>query len=121
MKTAIYIAGPMTGYENFNFPAFDHAEKYLRSMGYEDIGNPARWDRETYGNKIQENTRGDVTKAVIDTGFDLRKTLNKDLSWLCTTATDIFMMMGWENSKGARAEHATAVALGLGVQYQKGL
>lgn len=37
----LYIAGPMTGYEKFNFGAFDSAQAALRRAGYETL-NPAR-------------------------------------------------------------------------------
>lgn len=38
--TAVYIAGPMSDYDEFNFPAFFAAEELLRSVGYEVL-NPA--------------------------------------------------------------------------------
>lgn len=37
----IYISGPMTGYVDFNLPAFFAAEEQLRALGYEPV-NPAR-------------------------------------------------------------------------------
>lgn len=37
----IYISGPMTGYVDFNKPAFFAAEDTLRALGYEPV-NPAR-------------------------------------------------------------------------------
>jgi Domain of unknown function (DUF4406) len=117
-KASVYIAGPMSGYKNFNFDSFFAAEKYLKSLGFDEIGNPARWDHETYGEKVNQSETGSLAEASENAGFDLRKTLNKDLSFLCTNATHIFMLKGWENSKGARAEHATANALGLDVIYQ---
>lgn len=33
-KIKVYIAGPMTGYNNFNFDAFNEAAEELRSLGY---------------------------------------------------------------------------------------
>ena len=36
----IYLAGPMRGYPDFNYPAFHEAAKVLRDMGY-DVFNPA--------------------------------------------------------------------------------
>ena len=43
MGDKVYIAGPMSGYEEFNFPAFNKAEELLRkSYGYEHVVNPAK-------------------------------------------------------------------------------
>jgi len=39
-----YVAGPMRGMEDNNFPAFDDARDYLRSLGHEVI-SPACMDR----------------------------------------------------------------------------
>lgn len=33
----LYVAGPMTGYEEDNYPAFIRAGKQLRSRGYETL------------------------------------------------------------------------------------
>lgn len=33
----VYLAGPMTGYEEYNYPAFEAAEKGLRALGYEVV------------------------------------------------------------------------------------
>ena len=42
----IYIAGPMTGIKDFNFPAFFEAEKQLNKLGHE-VYNPAHNDGPT--------------------------------------------------------------------------
>lgn len=36
-REKLYIAGPMTGYEQLNYPAFECAAKQLRDAGYEVV------------------------------------------------------------------------------------
>ena len=43
-KTKIFIAGPMRGYENYNFKKFDFFQKILEDKGY-SVVNPARISR----------------------------------------------------------------------------
>ena len=104
----IYLSGPMRGYDRNNFPAFDRAAAFLRGCGYYEVFNPAERDRETYGPEIEF---GDVK------GFDIRDVVGADLRWICQHADGIAMLYGWENSKGAKAEWATALALNLHVRY----
>ena len=54
-------------------------------------------------------------QAAAQHGFNLREALGVDLAWICTHADGIALLPGWRNSKGATAEHAAAVALGLEV------
>jgi len=112
-----YLAGPMRGLPKFNFPAFNIAAKKLRSEGY-FIFNPAEHDKEKYGVDISKyNRTGDETKAIEKHGFNLRESLQADLTFICLYAEVIFMLPGWENSKGANAELATAKAIGIEVIY----
>lgn len=112
----IYIAGPMSGIPEFNHPAFFEAEKYLRSMGWENIGNPAAWDKTDIAPGVLVSS-GNFEESVAN-GFDLRKTFLKDLTYLCNEASAIFMLHGWEGSSGSRAEHAVARMLRLDFVYQ---
>jgi hypothetical protein len=40
------------------------------------------------------------------------------LAWICKEADAVYLLKGWEKSKGALAEKATAEALGLEVMYE---
>ena len=113
----VYIAGPMQGYDQFNFPAFDKAAEYLRSLGHE-VFNPADKDRENYGQDFQQKfSKGSIAEAETG-GFSLRRALSIDCQWICDNAEAIFMLKGWERSGGARAEHALASALRLHIMYE---
>jgi hypothetical protein len=114
----IYLAGPMQGYPEFNFPAFHRSAAFLRSLGHV-VFSPAERDIERHGGKdiSKDNATGDVKEATEKHGFSLRHALAEDTDFICMEADAIAMMPGWENSKGARAEHALAVALGHEIMY----
>ena len=137
----VYIAGPMRGYPYFNFDAFYAAEVEVgKHFGWDDIKahpaqygvsgpgvrgtgndkvvmfNPARYDHETIGPKVNDSPTGDLKD--IEGVFDLRHALGRDLEWIAKNATHIYLLDGWEKSSGARAEKALADALGLEVLYQ---
>lgn len=109
----VYLAGAMRGIPEFNYPAFHDAARLLRSAGHE-VFSPAEADMEVYGTDISKgNVNGCEAQAAKDHGFDIRKALGIDLAWICAHAEAIALLPGWENSKGAKAERATAEALGL--------
>lgn len=111
----VYLAGPMRGLKNFNFPAFYAAAAELRALGH-TVFNPAERDNEAHGSDIsKDNPTGSEEVAVAQYGFNLREALGADLAWICSTADAIALLPGWLNSKGAQAEYATAIALGLTV------
>ncbi len=111
----IYVAGPMQGIPDFNFPLFNNVTAFLRKMGHE-VFNPAEKDIERHGEGVAVSATGDLKDAVA-LGFSLRDALADDTWYICKTADAIYMLPGWENSKGARAEHALAVALGHTIIY----
>ena len=109
----IYVAGPMRGKPEFNFPAFFAATARLRAMGHE-VFNPAEKDNEKHGADISKgNHTGSEEVASSQHGFSLREALGADLAWICAEADAVALLPGWEGSKGATAERATAIALGL--------
>lgn len=111
----VYLAGPMRGIPEFNFPAFHSAAAKLRSEGH-FVFSPAEKDNERHGTDISKgNANGDEEVAAKEHGFSLREALGVDLGWICAEAEAIALLPGWQNSKGATAELATARALGLEV------
>jgi hypothetical protein len=107
----LYLAGPMTGIEHYNFPAFDEAAKALRAAGHE-VFNPAENDREN-----GFDATGLAGHEAAEHGFDLRTALKQDLSWICEHADGIALLSGWQMSKGARTEVALAEALDIPRNY----
>ena len=103
----------MRGYPKFNFPAFFAAAETLENQGHR-VFNPARADLKEYGVRIMSSETGNL-EDISTTGFDLRKALAKDMTWICSEAEAIAMLPGWRRSKGALAEYYLARALGLEV------
>jgi hypothetical protein len=101
---SVYIAGPMSGFPNFNFPAFFAAEEKLIADGWW-VFNPAQKDMDD-DPTIQDNATGDVTEAAAK-GWDFRKAFKWDTEKVID-GDGIYMLNGWENSPGAVAEHAVA-------------
>ena len=99
----------MRGIQDFNFPAFHAAAAKLREQGHV-VFNPAEWDEIVYGEGFSKSETGDLKDIP---AFDLRSALLKDLEFICTQADAIALLPGWESSKGANAELATARVFGL--------
>ena len=78
----IYIAGPMTGLKDLNFPAFHAVAATLRAAGHIAI-NPA---------EINPDPNAEWTDCML-----------ADLTAL-TTCDAIVMLTGWETSPGAQIE-----------------
>lgn len=108
----IYLAGPMRGIPNFNFPRFNAVAACLRRNGH-TVFNPAEKDIERHaGVDISAgNATGSLEQATAEHKFSLRQALGDDLAWICKTADAIALLPGWETSSGSQAEHRTAVAL----------
>jgi hypothetical protein len=90
----LYLAGPMTGVPEFNYPLFNEVAAKLRAQGHE-VFNPAEEDP----------------------GLTYRECMTKDMEYLCKHATCICLLPGWEYSPGAKAEHALACCLKLSIMY----
>lgn len=115
MKT-IYIAGPMRGKEFFNFPAFDNAKLWLEHCGYVAI-SPADLDREAGFDPYLLGSEADWNNLE-KCDFSLSDAIDRDIKAL-KQCDLIYMLHGWERSKGAKAEKALAEWMGLEVLHQE--
>lgn len=95
MKKRIYVAGPMTGYKYLNFPAFHAAAAALRAEGHH-VENPAEINADPNAQWL-DCMRMDIARLV--------------------TCDAVYMLPGWEASRGARLEHHIAAGLGLEVMH----
>ena len=89
--TKTYIAGPMTGLPDLNFPAFHAAAAELRALGH-TVVNPAEINPDHH--------------------MSWEACMRKDIAEL-VTCHHIHLLAGWEGSRGATLEHHIAERLGL--------
>ena len=114
-KKRVYIAGPMRGIPYFNFMAFDSARDSLKALGYIPV-SPADLDREMGVNPF--DLPKDYDWQDLDViGFNLEEAIERDVKAIATCDA-IYMLDGWQHSRGASAEKALAVWQGMEVIYQ---
>ncbi|WP_370599595.1 DUF4406 domain-containing protein [Pseudomonas nitroreducens] len=89
----IYLAGPMTGLPEFNYPAFHAEAARLRQLGYH-VENPAENPAPACG-----TWAGYMRKALAQ----------------LVTCDAIALLPGWLSSRGANVEHGLAVQLGMAI------
>jgi hypothetical protein len=87
-----YVAGPMTGHAELNYPLFHSTSEKLRAMGFEVV-SPAELNP--------------ITTAY-------REAMINDILAL-VTCDHIVMLDGWEKSKGASLERHIVDVLGITV------
>src|ERR1700722_7592921 len=92
----LYLAGPMRGYDRYNFPAFDRATRLLRAVGY-TVVSPAEIDRAMGLDETQE----------LPDWFDSEATLRTDF-YAIKSCQGIALLPSWKKSTGAMREVAFA-------------
>ncbi|SFE09437.1 DUF4406 domain-containing protein [Paracidovorax konjaci] len=93
----IYVAGPMTGIPQLNFPAFHAAAATLRAEGHH-VENPAEINADPAAQWL-DCMRMDIARLV--------------------TCDAVYMLPGWQSSRGALVEHTLATGLGLQVMHAR--
>jgi len=88
-----YIAGPMTGRADLNFPLFHAVAAHYRKLGWHVV-NPAEIN--------------------VDPAAGWLACMRADIKQLVDCDT-IVMLPGWSSSKGASLEHHIAMHLGMHV------
>jgi nucleoside 2-deoxyribosyltransferase len=96
----VYLSGPMSGIEEFNYPAFKTAAADLRARGYKVV-SPAELDEEQHGGPPDPST---VTpEAYVEY-------LSRDLEHVLEVDA-VVALAGWEKSRGAKLECYVAAGL----------
>jgi hypothetical protein len=116
-NACVYIAGPMRGYKDFNFPAFDAARDTFLKLGYAVI-SPADIDRVE---------KADAPKATAEEVSDQARYIERDSMALRLLSKQnysgnngVVLLTGWESSKGAAGEFFTARWHGLKFYHHMG-
>jgi len=112
----VYISGPMRGVPYYNFPAFDEVAARFKGYGWLVV-NPADLDR---SNGFDPSGLSEDHDWHSTEGLDLRQAFRRDCDAICG-CDHMVVLPGWEKSKGATAEHALAVALGLTILDHDGV
>lgn len=106
-KPSCYIGGPMRGYPEFNFAAFDEAEALLTALGWR-VKSPAAHD-DAMG---FDRTRDLEDQPGMKGGrFDLKVAFVWDVTQISKTDA-IVLLPGWQASSGASVELAVARLFG---------
>ena len=117
----VYLSGPITGKPDYNVAAFDAAAKRMRGEGHfviipheltplfgtvEEIDNSFK---AYYEGAAQTYPNGSyrLARAVMDA--DLAAVHSCDV---------IYLLRGWENSRGAKKELAEAIKYGLKIMHE---
>jgi len=100
----VYLAGPMSGIPQFNFPAFFVAAEQLRADGFEVV-SPAEIDNEEDKGAALRSPDGQSVKRTDGVSKTWGDFLARDVKLLADTGIQgIVFLPNWQNSKGAKLE-----------------
>lgn len=101
--TKVYLAGPMSGIEHHNFPAFDEAAAELRGRGYEVISPPELDSQKSRDAARDSHGVTDVYEFLADETWG--QMLARDIQIIADDGIGaVVVLPGWRRSRGARLE-----------------
>jgi len=101
-----YLAGPMSGIPQFNYPKFARIAGELRDAGFV-IHSPPEHDSPAMQEAALANETGDLSKLQKDTDETWGDVLAFDVKFIADKAVGVIVMDGWEKSRGAKLEAFT--------------
>ena len=108
-KNAIYISGKMSGMPEYNYDGFKKAEiKLKRQFPESVIINPMDVILKIYS-----------MDDLLNNNYDYQFVLDTVIKVLKEDCKAIYMLKGWENSNGARAELRTAISLHYLIYFEQ--
>jgi hypothetical protein len=108
----VYLAGPMTGLPQFNYPAFERAAARLRGLGHEVV-SPAEMDDPRIREISMLSMTGDMD-TLKSHGVSHGDFLARDVKVIADDGIQaVVVLPGWETSSGARHETFVAYLEGL--------
>lgn len=102
---SIYIAGPMTGVPRFNRPKFEEAARILRAHGW------------TVESPVEIAAAFGSDNTIVTTPGMLDAVIEAELEALARCDA-IYLLEGWEKSRGAKRELWLALEKGLDVKVE---
>lgn len=101
----------MTGYPQFNYPAFNAAARTLRSMGYEII-NPVDLEPPAVRDAALASPDGQLVEGNQVGGETWGAILGRDVAVVADEVDGIVFLPSWYNSRGAVLEATTGLLTG---------
>lgn len=107
----VYLAGPMTGIPQFNYPAFMAAAKDLRAVGH-DVVSPAELDDPEDVEAALQSPNGLMSEFNAKSPKTWGQFLSRDVALIADGGIEgVYVLPGWSKSRGARLETFVAKAM----------
>jgi hypothetical protein len=122
--STFYIAGPMRGYDAFNFLMFDECRDWIHQHAWRHPEDHSKWfvvspaDEDRRLGRVLESGHPDTGDYTVEwahgemTDGDIHALMRHDLE-IVTRSKRIYLLPNWYKSEGAKAEARVAIACGV--------